>query len=280
MMLRGLALLLALVCVAVGPVSSLAVRQNTTTSQQKHRDFPAIKSMKPSTGVFTGGTYVQIRGVKMAGATHCRFGLTVMPVLKVDHHITRVPINAPDQAVVHEHTVTCESPANDPGPAKVQVSMDEGNTWWPMDSKADPVTGNDPTVYNFYELPEVVDMRPTEGPASGGTHIRVGILSKGFDKSPDRDAAAFMIGDNLTTVDEMECIKWGPCYLKAAIPQICFWPGPACKKTVPVYVSLNGQDFTQDPKNKLTFDYQNEWIYPSLLQTDLEEAPLDPVQSS
>merc|ERR1712048_866894 len=249
--------LLLLVC----DVRAVALKLTNATQEKNHIVHPKILSVSPQTGPFLGGTYVKVRGLKLDGATHCRFGLNALPVLKVEAHVKRVPLNAPEPSVETEYTVYCEAPAQDPGPSAIQITKD-GNRWYPLPDS----TQEDPAnIFTFYELPRVMNLLPDHGPAMGGNQVRVMIEAINFNTSPDQEFAKVMFGPNITEVQEIECTDaWSPCYLNVVVPQLCFWASAGCDKDVPVYVSINGQDFTADPKRKLTYAYQNTWNYPSL----------------
>jgi hypothetical protein len=57
--------------------------------------------------------------------------------------------------------------------------------------------------------------------------------------------------------------------------QLCYFPNPECQKTVPIRVSLNGQDFTLDPDVPLNYHYDNSWTYSALeMESFTAPAPL------
>eukprot|EP00301_Raphidiophrys_heterophryoidea_P013443 c20861_g1_i1.p1 GENE.c20861_g1_i1~~c20861_g1_i1.p1 ORF type:complete len:243 (-),score=36.64 c20861_g1_i1:174-902(-) len=211
--------------------------------------FPQIESLSPQSGVMNGGTYVQIQGKNLATVTHCRFGLTVMPVLRIEGHQS-------------SKTVTCISPAQDPGAYEVQLSWDKGMSWFPLPSFREAT----PAIYSFYELPRFLSLEPAHGPAFDETHVRIAI--SGWTNSRDHDKAMVMFGDRTAPVLSVECDSTeSACWLLTKAPKICFFQRETgCERDVVIRVSLNGQDYTLDPAKRVTFHYDNEWVYYALLE--------------
>eukprot|EP00298_Acanthocystis_sp_HF-20_P014344 c20735_g5_i1.p1 GENE.c20735_g5_i1~~c20735_g5_i1.p1 ORF type:complete len:253 (-),score=88.46 c20735_g5_i1:22-780(-) len=214
------------------------------------KNYPQIVSIEPHSGVMNGGTYVQLKGNYFSSVTHCRFGLTVSPVLREGNHVSNT-------------SVTCVSPAQDPGTYEVQVSDDGGSSWYPLPS----VRQDNPTTYTFYEIPKFFGITPDGGPASSHTEVRIGIT--GWENSRDHEKAQVLFDDKLVNVNNAECQE-DICWLVVSSPQICFQPnsGENCERDATIRVSLNGQDFTLDPAKRLVYHYHNEWAYFALLEED------------
>merc|ERR1711933_633222 len=229
-----------LVCFAVllllGVVSASDEYEGLVASK-----LPRIERVSPNSGVINGGTYVRIFGKNMAGVTHCRFGLNVSPVLRQPGHISAT-------------AVTCVTPAQDPGTYEVQISQDNGVTWLPLPSARQA----NPSLFAFYTVPDMLDINPNHGPCGGKTFVRLAIT--GWNDVEDHSNAQVMFGDKLAKVESSECEAGGDsCWLLVQAPELCAFPGPGCDRTVLIRVSLNGQDFTLDPKRRLTYRYDNDW---------------------
>jgi hypothetical protein len=125
-------------------------------------DIPTITSVTPRTGGIGGGNRVVIKGNNFCNPLIVRFGEVVANVLSVTP--TEIQVYAPAAptgtdpmaATAVDICITCQPPADDPGPFCAQSAY----------------------VYGCEALPQISSISPNNGPIEGGTVIS--IFGSGF----------------------------------------------------------------------------------------------------
>jgi len=208
---------------------------------------PCVESIYPRSGLMLGETLITIKGVNLAMVATCKFGDKQSPVL---------------YAELDGSQVQCKTPtATMPIPVPVTISESAGGA-------ADfiPISPNKDgsTTYQYYELPRILGIYPKNGPAFGDTQVALQVDKTFLSGHPPESACMF--GDKITPVVNHRCLA-DYCYVYCVTPQVCAQVDPEkkkCKTTkVTVQVSLNGQDFSTDPKEDISFTYENAWTYES-----------------
>merc|ERR1712226_632111 len=190
--------------------------------------FPDVYQLDPRSGPDYGDTKFSIKGVNLALATDCGWGVNYAL-------IKQMPV---EEQPFTGDVITCVSPPMDKNERHqvVRVSEDNGREWFPRYKKP---------VFTYYPPPEVKSISPNHGPSVGDT--KMVLVVKGYNESMDTDKAACMFhtvnGDLISPMELHECgekTKTVPadCRVSCTTPKICFQHDPVYQVPLPLTLSL------------------------------------------
>ena len=202
-----------------------------------------LSSVLPAGGPVHGGTRLYVKGTGLLA--YARSSPSVC-LLSHPH---------PDELSIHEHPLTLYTNLTSPATRRTSAlarcvappSTDTLPTTVPLrlslnGDEIHPLPdATDGPVFSYYVPPTLVQLQPTSGPTSGNQLVTIVVL--GLNRYGSKRDALCRFGDSVV-----------PARIKTNSVLVCGTP-PRLAGTVPVLISINGQDFSENEVEPLEYTF-------------------------